>query len=69
MQTSAPKQVTWLIGTIIGVLGILGNFITIPVITGYSFGTANGNANLGVRGLRAHTTSRTPGPGHKGRHP
>ena len=37
MQLSAPKQLTWIIAVVLGVLGLLGNFITIPVISGLAF--------------------------------
>lgn len=37
MQLSAPKQVTWIIAVVLGVLGFLGNFITIPFISGIAF--------------------------------
>ena len=33
MKLNAPKQTTWLIALIIGVIGILGELITIPVIS------------------------------------
>lgn len=37
MRLSAPKQITWIIAVILGVLGLLGNFTTLPVIGGSSF--------------------------------
>jgi hypothetical protein len=37
MQLSAPKQLTWIIAVVLGVLGLLGNFITIPFISGIAF--------------------------------
>ncbi|MDX1402155.1 MAG: hypothetical protein R3245_09555 [Kiloniellales bacterium] len=37
MKTNAPKQVTWIIAVVVGVLGLLGNFVTLPVIGGFSF--------------------------------
>jgi len=37
MKLSAPKQVTWWIAVIVGVVGILVNFITIPVLSGLTF--------------------------------
>lgn len=37
MQTNAPKFIVWLIAVILGVLGILGAFIAIPVVSAYSF--------------------------------
>lgn len=37
MNLSAPKQLTFWIALILAVLGILGEFITIPLATDYSF--------------------------------
>jgi hypothetical protein len=37
MKLSAPKTITWWIAVILGVLGFLGNLVTIPVISGLSF--------------------------------
>ncbi len=37
MKLTPPKQITWWIAVIVGVVGILANFITIPVLSGYSF--------------------------------
>jgi len=37
MKLSAPKQVTWLVAVVVGVAGILANFVTIPVLSGISF--------------------------------
>ena len=37
MKLSAPKNITWWIAVILGVLGLLGNFVTLPVISGLSF--------------------------------
>lgn len=36
LNLSAPKNVTWLIAIVLGVLGLLGSFMTIPVISGLS---------------------------------
>ena len=33
MRLSAPKQITWIIALILGVVGILANLTSIPVIT------------------------------------
>ena len=33
MKFSAPKQITWIIALILGVVGILANLTSIPVIT------------------------------------
>ncbi len=37
MSLSAPKQITFWIAVILGVLGILGTYITIPFVTAYAF--------------------------------
>ena len=37
MKLSAPKQTTWLIAVVLGLLGILATFVSIPVVTGYAF--------------------------------
>ena len=37
MKLSAPKKNTWLIALIVGLAGILGNFVTIPFISNYAF--------------------------------
>jgi hypothetical protein len=37
MKLSAPKNITWWIAVIVGVLGFLGNFVALPVIGGLSF--------------------------------
>lgn len=36
MRLSAPKNVTWWIAVILGVLGLLGNF-GLPVVGGFAF--------------------------------
>ena len=33
MKFSAPKQITWIIALILGVVGILATLVTVPVIT------------------------------------
>jgi protein-S-isoprenylcysteine O-methyltransferase Ste14 len=33
MKLSAPKQITWIIALILGVVGILANVAAIPVVT------------------------------------
>jgi uncharacterized membrane protein HdeD (DUF308 family) len=33
MRFSAPRQITWIIALILGVVGILANLTSIPVIT------------------------------------
>jgi hypothetical protein len=38
MKLSAPKQAVWLVAVIVGVLGILGNFVhTIPFVSDHEF--------------------------------
>lgn len=37
MKLNAPKQITFLIAVIVGVVGIIGSFISIPVISGIAF--------------------------------
>lgn len=37
MKLSAPKNVTWIIAVVAGVLGILGTFIDLPVVSEYTF--------------------------------
>ncbi len=37
MKTNAPKSVVWLIAVIIGVLGILGALVSIPIVSAYAF--------------------------------
>ncbi len=37
MKLSAPKQVTWWVAVVVGVVGILANFVTIPFLSDYAF--------------------------------
>jgi len=37
MKLSAPKNITWWIAVIIGVLGILGNYTTIQFVSANAF--------------------------------
>ena len=37
MNLNAPKTITWWIAVVLGVLGILGNFVAIPVVSEYAF--------------------------------
>ena len=37
MKLSAPKTVTWWIAVVLGVLGILGTFVSIPVVSANAF--------------------------------
>lgn len=37
MKLSAPKNTTWWIAVVIGVLGILGQLVSIPFVSTYAF--------------------------------
>jgi fatty acid desaturase len=37
MKLSAPKIVTWWIAVVLGVLGILGSFVSIPFVSASAF--------------------------------
>ncbi len=37
MKLSRPKDITWWIAVIAGVLGILGNVSSIPIVSPYAF--------------------------------
>ena len=37
MKLSAPKQLTWWIAVVVGALGFIGKFVTLPLISGLSF--------------------------------
>ena len=37
MKLSAPKQVTWWIALIVGVVGIIASLVTIPGLSGIAF--------------------------------
>lgn len=37
MKLSAPQQVTWWIALIVGVIGIIANLVTIPVLSPIAF--------------------------------
>jgi len=37
MKLSAPKNITWWIALVLGVLGILGTFVSIPVASANAF--------------------------------
>jgi len=37
MRLSAPKNVTWWIAVVLGILGILSTFTKIPLVSDYSF--------------------------------
>ena len=34
---SAPKKITWIIGLIAGILGIIGHFAQVQILTEYNF--------------------------------
>lgn len=37
MRLSPPKQITFWIAVIVALLGIIASFVTIPVLSGFSF--------------------------------
>ncbi|MCJ7531934.1 MAG: hypothetical protein MUO64_13005 [Anaerolineales bacterium] len=37
MKLSAPKRITWTVALVVGLLGILATFVTIPVLSGFAF--------------------------------
>ncbi len=37
MRLNAPRQVTWIIALILGILGLIGAVVTIPVLTDLAF--------------------------------
>jgi hypothetical protein len=37
MELSAPKQITWWIALIIGLVGLIAHLVTIPVLSGIAF--------------------------------
>lgn len=37
MKLTAPKNVTWWIAVVVGVLGILGSFVSIPLVSANNF--------------------------------
>ncbi|MET0759716.1 MAG: hypothetical protein ABWZ56_04820 [Flavobacterium sp.] len=37
MNPSAPKNITWIIGLICGILGIIGHFSQVQILTEHSF--------------------------------
>jgi hypothetical protein len=37
MKLNAPKQITWLIALILGLIGLIGVLVTIPVVSGIAF--------------------------------
>ena len=37
MKLNAPKQLTWLIALIVGLLGLIGSFISVPIVSTLAF--------------------------------
>ena len=37
MKLNAPKKITWIIAVVIGVVGIIAKFVTIPLLSVYAF--------------------------------
>jgi len=37
MKLSAPKQLTWLISLVLGIIGLIAQLVTIPVLSGLAF--------------------------------
>lgn len=37
MSLNAPTKMVWYIAVVLGVLGILATFVTIPVLSGFAF--------------------------------
>jgi len=37
MELSAPKQVTWWVALVLGVIGLIAQLVTIPVLSGLAF--------------------------------
>ncbi len=34
---SSPKKITWIIGLIFGILGIIGHYAHVPILTEYNY--------------------------------
>ncbi len=34
---SAPKRITWIIGLICGILGIIGHYVNVQILTEYNY--------------------------------
>ena len=34
---SSPKKITWALGLVLGILGILGHYVHVDMLSGYSF--------------------------------
>lgn len=37
MKASAPKQITWIIGMLLGILGIIGHYARIEFLTEHNY--------------------------------
>ncbi|MBC7391312.1 MAG: hypothetical protein H7329_19080 [Opitutaceae bacterium] len=37
MAPSAPKQITWIIGIVLGILGILGHYTKVEVLSEHNY--------------------------------
>jgi hypothetical protein len=37
MKLNAPKTITWWIALILGALGIIGSFVSVPIVSGIAF--------------------------------
>jgi heme/copper-type cytochrome/quinol oxidase subunit 1 len=37
MKLNKPKVITWWIAVILGVLGVIANFVAIPILSGIAF--------------------------------
>jgi len=49
LTLSAPTKPVWLVAAVVGVLGVVGHFVNIPVITPYHFWLVT--AGFGILGL------------------
>ena len=34
---SAPKKITWILGLVLGILGIVGHYTNVPTLTQYNY--------------------------------
>lgn len=37
MKLNAPKQISWIVALVLGILGLLGALFTIPLLTNFAF--------------------------------
>ena len=37
MQLSAPQKTTWIVAVVLGIVGLIASFVTIPVLSSLSF--------------------------------